>query len=158
MAGARGAPHGASRARPGAAGTRPKRPSGTSVRLRRIQKSTIATKQRYVGVCAYNMMILLHVHFYKECWRIATLFHMPNSNIRYPSKAEVLSKDTEMAVRLRSEHEGSLTRDEKCRLDWIIAAYAKAEPVEASELESTRALMKRLSTGTAQPPRSADEP
>jgi len=63
-----------------------------------------------------------------------------------------------MAVRLRSEHEGSLTRDEKCRLDWIIAAYAKAEPVEASELESTRALMKRLSTGTAQPPRGADEP
>lgn len=74
-----------------------------------------------------------------------------------PKKADPSCEDMEAAVRLRAEHETRLTRDEKCCLDWIIAAYAKAEPVEISELEKTRALMKRLSASALQPERSADE-
>lgn len=82
---------------------------------------------------------------------------MKKPKIIYPPMVEPLCEDMEAAVLLRSRHEDTLTREERSRLDGIIAAYASAEPVEVSELEKARALMRRLQASTPLSRGGADE-
>lgn len=74
-----------------------------------------------------------------------------------PEKADPLCEDMETALMLRSQHDGRLSNKERSILEWVAIAYAKAEPVEVSELEKARALMQRLRASTPLSRGGADE-